>query len=138
KEIVQAHPDTLGNLEKKLECLERFFDWDESYGDSFVEKKENGKERLIAENEVNLKLEEIEQSLEVLTTTLQFAEKGGLDQDDIATIQEEFNEILEQIGLRAETQQTRKKSLPFMQLKSAFLSVQLEEIQSDESLIGLV
>ena len=106
KQIVQAHPDTLGNLEKKLEDLENFFDWDEAYGESFVEKKENGRERLLAENEVNIKLEEIEQSLEVLSTTLQFAEKGGLDRDDIATIQEEFQEILEQIGLRAETQHT--------------------------------
>lgn len=138
KEIVQAHPDTLGNLEKKLEYLENFFDWDETYGESFAEKKENGRERLIAENEVNSKLEEIEQSLEVLTTTLQFAEKGGLDQDDIATIQEEFNEILEQIGLKAETQQTQKKSLPFIKLKTALLSVRLEETQSDQSLIGLV
>jgi MscS family membrane protein len=138
KQIVQAHPDTLGNLDKKLEYLENFFDWDERYGESFAEKKENGRERLIAENEVNLKLEEIEQSLEVLTTTLQFAEKGGLDQDDIATIQEEFNEVLEQIGLKAETQQTEKKLLPFIKLKTALLSVQLEETQSDESLIGLV
>jgi MscS family membrane protein len=138
KQIVQAHPDTLGNLDRKLEYLENFFDWDEAYGESFVEKKENGRERLIAENEVNLKLEEIEQSLEVLTTTLQFAEKGGLDEDDIATIQEEFNEILEQIGLRAETQHTQQKSLPFMKLKTALLAVQLEETQVDESLIGLV
>ena len=138
KQIVQAHPDTLGNLEKKLEDLENFFDWDEAYGESFVEKKENGRERLLAENEVNIKLEEIEQSLEVLSTTLQFAEKGGLDRDDIATIQEEFQEILEQIGLRAETQHTQQKSLPFMKLKTALLSVKLEETQSDESLIGLV
>ncbi len=138
KQIVQAHPDTLGNLEKKLEDLENFFDWDETYGESFVEKKENGRERLIAENEVNIKLEEIEQSLEVLSTTLQFAEKGGLDRDDIATIQEEFQEILEQLGLRAETQHTQPKSFPFMKLKTALLLVKLEETQSDESLIGLV
>lgn len=138
KQIVQAHPDTLGNLEKKLEDLENFFDWDETYGESFVEKKENGRERLIAENEVNIKLEEIEQSLEVLSTTLQFAEKGGLDRDDIATIQEEFQEILEQLGLRAETQHTQPKSLPYMKLKTALLSVKLEETQSNESLIGLV
>ena len=137
KEIIQAHPDTLGNLEKKLECLDRFFDW-EDLDESFMDKKENGRERLVAENEVNLKLEAIEQSLEVLTTTLQFAEKGGFDKDDIATIQDEFNEILEEIGLTAETKDLRKKSFSFFKIKTPLLSVQLEETQSEESLISLV
>lgn len=137
KEIIQAHPDTLGNLEKKLECLDRFFDW-EDLDESFMDKKENGRERLVAENEVNLKLEAIEQSLEVLTTTLQFAEKGGLDKDDIATIQDEFNEILEEIGLTAETKDLSKKSFSLFKIKTPLLSVQLEETQSEESLISLV
>ena len=137
KEIIQAHPDTLGNLDKKLECLDRFFDWEE-HGESFTEKKENGRERLVAENEVNLKLEEIEQSLEALTATLQFAEKGGLDKDDIETIQDEFNLVLSEIGLTAETQDVSKKSFAFFKIKTPLLSVQLEETQSDESLIGLV
>ena len=137
KEIIQAHPDTLGNLDTKLECLDKFFDWDD-YQESFTEKKENGRERLLAENEVNLKLEDIEQSLEALGTTLEFAEKGGLNADEIAAIQEEFNIILEEIGLKADTESIKKGSLWPWNMQRKFLAVQLEETQSDETLIGLV
>jgi MscS family membrane protein len=138
RDIVQAHPDTVGNLERKLECLDRFFDWHGEFYEDFSAKKENGRERLLVENAVNLKLEEIEDSLEVLATTLQFAEKGGLNTEEIANIQEEFNGILEQFGLAAETQNINPNTLPFLRIKSPLLSVNLEEVQSDESLLGLV
>ena len=123
KEIIQAHPDTLGNIETKLACLANYYNCEEN-GHSFLEKKEKGRQRLLAENAVNEKLEEIEHALEALILTLQFAEKGGLKKDEIKTIQQEYECVLDLMGLTV-TNQMR-----------AFL--QLEETSDPKSLINLV
>ncbi|NER24619.1 MAG: mechanosensitive ion channel family protein [Symploca sp. SIO1C2] len=136
QEIIQAHPDTLGDIDTKLDCLERYYDWTD-VADDFVAKKENGKKRLLAENAVNEKLEEIEQSLEALIITLQFVEEGGLTQDEIETVQQEFNDVLELIGLTVLHQSVRRRS-SFFKLKQVPASFNLEETQDADSLIRLV
>ena len=123
QEIIQAHPDTLGDIETKLACLANYYNSQED-GHSFLEKKENGRQRLLAEKAVNETLEEIEQDLEALIITLQFAEKGGLTKDEIETIQQEYEYVLKLMGLSA-TQQVRAFS-------------QLEETSDPKSLINLV
>ncbi len=136
QEIIQAHPDTLGDIETKLDCLERYYDWTD-IADDFVSKKENGKKRLLAENEVNEKLEEIEQSLEALIITLQFVEEGGLTQEEIETVQQEFNDVLESIGLTAIHQSGSRRS-SLLKLQQVQASFALEESQDSDSLINLV
>ena len=136
QEIIQAHPDTLGNIETKIDCLSRYYNWEESAGSS-ITKKENGRQRLLAENKVNEKLDEIEQALEALIVTLQFAEQGGLTQDEIATIQEEYELILESIGFKIVVQKSRRQR-SFLNLKQMRVSFLLEETQDSDSLIYLV
>ena len=123
QEIIQAHPDTLGNIETKLACLAKYYKSDRN-SHSFIEKQENGRQRLLAERAVNETLEEIEDSLEALVLTLQFAEKGGLKKDDIETIQREYESVLKSIGL---TVTDKMKALS-----------QLEETSDPKSLINLV
>lgn len=88
REIVLAHPDTLGDIDEKLKYIDDFCL--ESADSHFLSKKEAGRLRLLAEQEVNSKLEEIEQALEALVVTLQFAEKGGLSEEDIEIVQQEY------------------------------------------------
>lgn len=136
QEIIQAHPDTLGNIETKLACLENYYDW-ATAADNFSEKKENGRQRLLAENAVNEKLEEIEQSLEALILTLQFLEEGGLERDEIVTIHDEYSTVLALIGVTAVRQHSRPQR-SFLNLQQGKTTVQLEETADADSLISLV
>ena len=92
EEIVLAHPDTLGDIDRKLEFIEEFYE-------NAAEQQTIGQARLLAEQEVNFKLEEISAFLESLVLTIQFAEKGGLTPEEIANIQQEYQEVLDLIGL---------------------------------------
>jgi MscS family membrane protein len=141
KEIIQAHPDTLGTIDVKLECLDKYFNWDEDEcADDFEEKKERGKARLEAENEVNMKLDEIEAMLEALMVTLQFAEKGGLNQDEIETVQEEFKYIMDLIGVEIITRKVQKTKLllPFFNILQNINLTSIEENSDEDTLIVLV
>lgn len=99
QEIVLAHPDTLGDMDAKLEVIDRYYNAEGSDA-ALVEQQEVGKSRLLAEQDVNLKLEEIEQALESLVVTVQFAEKGGLTQDERENVQQEYLAILELFGFQ--------------------------------------
>ena len=135
QEIIQAHPDTLGTIETKLDCLDRYYCW-ESVNSNFSKKKENGRQRLLAEQTVNKQLDRIEDSLEALSLTLQFVEKGGLNQDEIATVQAEYETILQLIGITITTQRSRRRSL--LSLPNSSILLQAEETSDPESLISLV
>lgn len=82
---------------------------------------------MLAESEVNLKLEEIEQALEALAVTLQFAEKGGLTQDKIENVQQEYRDVLSLIGLEAITTTQNNRSV-----------FEFQETRLDDTLIKLV
>ena len=141
KEIIQSHPDTLGNIDTKLECLDDYYNWtDDQYADSFEEKKEKGKARLTAENEVNSKLDEIEQTLEALILTISFLEEGGLDTEEIATIQAEFQGVLDLIGLEVREEPAKKPKfmLPFLKPLQIPNKLTLEESTEPDNLINLV
>ncbi|MEQ8756432.1 MAG: mechanosensitive ion channel family protein [Coleofasciculus sp. G1-WW12-02] len=125
-EIVFAHPDTLGDIEKKLAYIDQFYNPSNS-DTHFSYKKNMSRQRLILENEVNIKLEDIEQALEALMVMIQFAEKGGLDGEEIETIQQEYEEILHQIGLEVFRERQNKRIL-----------FKLQENESPDTLIGLV
>ncbi len=98
---ILAHPDTLGDIDRKLELMDCYYN---ALADKNLAKQQKlGKLRLLAESEVNLKLEEIDQALEALAVTLQFAEKGGLTQDEIDNVQQEYREVLTSIGIEVIT-----------------------------------
>ncbi|BAQ65215.1 mechanosensitive ion channel family protein [Geminocystis sp. NIES-3709] len=98
-EVVLAHPDTLANIEEKLTLIDRYYLCND-FSYHFNEQQSIGKLRLLAEQKVNEKLEEIEYSLEALVVTLQFAEKGGLTEEEITNIRQEYQQVLELIGLK--------------------------------------
>jgi len=123
--VILAHPDTLGNIDKKLEFMDCYYN--AIVDKNLAEQQELGKLRLLAESEVNLKLEEIDQALETLAVTLQFAEKGGLTQDEIDNVQQEYRDVLSLIGLSVITTTKNNGSV-----------FEFQETRSDSTLIKLV
>lgn len=104
EKIILAHPDTLGEIDGKIAIIDDYYQLEE-----LEDQQKLGKLRLLAEQEVNNKLEEIQICLESLEVTLKFAEKGGLTQDEIDNVQQEYRDILTLIGLEphSETQNNR-------------------------------
>jgi MscS family membrane protein len=99
EEIVLAHPDTLGNIEQKLELMDSYYIVDrEDFGSHLREQQEIGKLKIIAEQDIYSKLEEIDGSLRALAATIQFAEKAGLTAEEVENIQLEYKEALELMG----------------------------------------
>lgn len=136
-DIIRSHPDTLGNIDRKLKCMEEYFKWEENRN-KLQDKKKNGRMRLLAENQVNLKLEEIEEMLEALVVTLQFAEKGGLSEDDIKTVKQEYQDILNLIGLEVIVLQSSQNQRIFSRSRRGHRLIQFKETNSPDSLIGLI
>ena len=125
EKIILAHPDTLGDIDRKLEFIEEFYQ-DESGG---INSKQQtiGTLRLLAEQALIFKLEEIGAFLESLALTMQFAKKGGLTTEEIANIQQEFQEILSLIGLEVDADREEHWS-----------GATLKETKIEDSLIELV
>lgn len=114
EEVVLAHPDILGNIDLKLQVIgEYYIHGDEDNETVLIEQQELGKLRLLAEQEVNLKLEEIEQSLEALVATMQFAEIGGLTADEIENVQSEYQDILELVGFQLVHESNNRTGINF-------------------------
>ncbi|MDF5714507.1 MAG: mechanosensitive ion channel [Rhizonema sp. NSF051] len=99
QEIVLAHPDTLGDMEMKLEVIDEYYISKDSER-NLIKQQKVGKSRLLAEQAVDLKLEEIEQGLEALVATMQFVEKGGMSSEEIENVQQEYQGVLELIGFQ--------------------------------------
>ena len=102
-EIVLAHPDVLAEIEKKISLIDRYY-LNNDQSPSISEQQKIGRLRLLAEQKVNSKLQEIEEFLEALVLTLQFAEKGGLSSEEISNIRQEYEQILFFIGLDYSTE----------------------------------
>ncbi|MEH2467860.1 mechanosensitive ion channel family protein [Nostoc sp.] len=121
-EVIQAHPDTLGDIDLKLAQIDSYYQLEG------LENQQNiGKLRLLAEQEVNFKLEEITPALEALVVTLQFAEKGGMTNEEIENVQQEYREVLSAIGLEVVTEISGNRSV-----------FTLKENRSQDSLIELI
>jgi MscS family membrane protein len=99
EEIVLAHPDTLGDIDKKLEVIDQYYNLEEC-DPVLIEQQEIGKEKVMAEQAVNFKLEEVQQSLEALVVTMQFSEKGGLSEEEIENVQQEYEGVLDLMGFQ--------------------------------------
>jgi MscS family membrane protein len=122
QEVILAHPDTLGEIGQKLELFDRYYQLAE-----FSDQQEIGRSRLLAEQQVDAKLEEVSPSLEALAVTLQFAERGGMTQDEIENVQQEYRDVLSAIGLEVSTE-TQNNSIVFT----------FEETRTKDSLIELI
>ena len=98
EEIVLAHPDTVGDMDTKLEVIDEYYNSEDD--PNLIKQQKIGRLRLLAEQEVNFKLEEIEQALEALAAVMQFAEKGGMTPEEIENVQQEYQGVLELIGFQ--------------------------------------
>jgi MscS family membrane protein len=126
-EAILAHPDTLGNIDEKLKLIDKYYKTTE-VGTEFSEfnqvKKEIGRQRLLAEREVNKKLQQIHQALEDLVEKIQILEKGGLETEESRKIQGYYLDIVKLIGLELVTERQGKRRL-----------ARLEEAPEENSLI---
>ena len=107
--VVLSHPDTLGNIDRKLEFIDKY------YGSSGTtvnvdRKREAGKKRLIAERAVNIQLNKIEKSFEILAQKIDLLEEGGLDIDEIRSIQGDFLEICDNVGLEVQSERAGRRN----------------------------
>lgn len=122
EKIILAHPDTLGEIDRKMELIDSYYTMEE-----LKYQQALGKSRLLAEQEVNYKLEEIQVGFESLVVTIQFAEKGGLSLDEIENIQQEYLGIMSSIGL-----------MPITQSENNTAVYSLKETKVNDTLIELV
>ena len=117
EEVVLAHPDILGDIDHKLRVIDEYYIHEDEDNESvLIEQQELGRLRLLAEQEVNLKLEEIEQSLEALVATMQFAEIGGLTADEIENVQSEYQDVLELIGFQLVHESNNRTGVNFEEI----------------------
>ena len=96
--VVLAHPDTLGDIDQKIELLDRFFGASLS-PDRVSKKREAGRTRLLAERDLNLRLADVEAAFDQLSQNITRMEDSGLDQTEIRTIQGDYLDICQMIGL---------------------------------------
>ncbi|MEH2054862.1 MAG: mechanosensitive ion channel family protein [Nostoc sp.] len=98
QQIIVGHPDTLGELDEKLQHLDSFAALREAQGDK-LSKKEAGRLRLLIEKDVNSYLQKIEQAFEDFIKEIKKLEKGGLNSEELKIIQKNYLEILNIVGL---------------------------------------
>ncbi|EGJ30783.1 MULTISPECIES: mechanosensitive ion channel family protein [Moorena] len=96
--VILAHPDTMGLIDRKLELLEKFYGFSKP-GIRAEQKRKVGLIRLKAEQKVNHKLEEIENAFDRLSEQVDRFENEGLEYSEIRIIQGDYLNICEQMGL---------------------------------------
>ncbi|HEY9665885.1 MAG TPA: mechanosensitive ion channel family protein [Coleofasciculaceae cyanobacterium] len=129
RDVVLGHPDTLGNLEEKLQLLENFSGLNE-VPESKLFKRETSRVRILAEKEVNRQLKKIEEGFADFTKKIKAFKKGGLNKDELKILQNEYLEILKLVGLHVVTDRQAKQ-----------LRARVEEdpnLAVQDTLIGLI
>ena len=115
EEVVLSHPDTLGDTNKKLVAIENFYRMTDQLLESeenLSSKKETGRQRLIAEEKVKVKLEEIKKAITELVSKIKFMEMEGLDSGEVRAIQGYYLDIVRMVGLETVSEKQRgQKSL---------------------------
>ncbi len=131
REVILAHPDTLGNIDEKLQLLDLYYKISEDFTE-FQEnqkfKKDIGRERLLAEKSVNRHLEKINKNFTDLVEKIQIFEKGGLEAEEARKIQNYYLEIVNFIGLEVVTERQGKQRWSKLR----------ESPEQESTLIGLV
>ncbi len=103
KDVVMAHPDTLGENNHKLEMMDRYFGFSGPQTNA-GEKLETGRIRVSIEGSLNHILSRIEDDAETLRYKIEDLEQGGLDKNEIEVIKTDFINICTLIGLSTQIQ----------------------------------
>jgi len=111
REVVLAHPDTLGNIDEKLEVLNAYYNFTDEpeFREHQSAKTELAFQRLLAEKDVNDHLIKIQKSLLALVDKIQFIEKDGLDADEARNIQVYYLELAKITGLEVARERQGKQ-----------------------------
>ncbi|MBF2086825.1 MAG: mechanosensitive ion channel [Thermoleptolyngbya sp. C42_A2020_037] len=113
-EIVNGHPDILGDLDEKLRCLDSFFGLKQAE-DGEISKVEAGRLRLLAYKKLNDQLQLVESKLEALVANIRLLEKGGLRKEELRNLAGDFQTILSLFGLRLVGDRPEKKGRSHLQ-----------------------
>ena len=129
KNVALAHPDTLGATEDKIRLIDDYYGY---AGNPEIkeQKKVAARQRLCAEQSVNGQLAKVEQALDQLSDKIGHLEKGGLDNDELRTIQRDYVEICEMLGLEVMTERKGRRKRSSL--------VEMQGMASEEAMIGLV
>ncbi len=117
EEVVLSHPDTLGELNNKLVAIENFYRMTDQLldnEDNLLSKKESGRKRLIAEEKVKVKLEEIKNAITELVSKIKFMEMEGLDSGEVRLIQRYYLDIVRIVGLEPVSEKQKGEKLLFL------------------------
>ena len=128
REIVIGHPDTLANFDEKLKSLDSFYGLKEAT-ESHLSKKDAGRRRIELEKEVNLQLKKIHDEFETLIQEIKVLERGGLDIQELKSIQKTYLEILNLVGMVIITERKGKRQRSWLEEN---------ESRDKSTLIGLV
>lgn len=136
EKVVMAHPDTLGNIDDKLNLLDEFYGAsDES--PRTQHKKEVARSRLLAEKAVNTCLEKVENGFEALSNAISHAEDMGFDDSEMRGIQAEYMEICQLIGLEPDYRSIDRSNRSRQNLKNVEL-VEVTHVDDRPTLIYLI
>jgi len=113
REVVLAHPDTMGSIDEKLKYIQKYYEWQDQVEEGKeLSKREAGRQRLLAEKEVNKRLQKVEETFEELKAEINKLEKGGIDKEEAITVQRKYIEIAKDVGLElvGDRQKKRKRT----------------------------
>lgn len=128
--IILAHPDTLGNVDRKLQVLDEYFGMSGEQTKA-THKRDAGRLRLLAEKEVNAVLSKVEQALDHFSEKISQMEDGGLNKEEIKIIQRDFMEVCQMIGLEVLSDR-------LVRSKRLWLEESPKAVAGEEMLIGLM
>ncbi|NEQ37115.1 MAG: mechanosensitive ion channel family protein [Okeania sp. SIO3I5] len=118
EEVILSHPDTLGELDKKLVAIENFYRITDQLLDSednLLSKKDAGRQRLIAEEKVKVKLQEIKKAIDELVNKIKFMEMEGLDSAEVRAIQGYYLDVVRMVGLETVSEKQKGQRSLYLQ-----------------------
>ncbi|WP_084763321.1 mechanosensitive ion channel family protein [[Scytonema hofmanni] UTEX B 1581] len=128
--VILAHPDTLGNVDRKLKMLNEYFGMSEEPTKA-LQKREAGQLRLLAEKQVNALLAKVEQAFDDLSDKISRMEDGGLDKEEIRNLQRVFMDICQMIGMEVLSDR-------LVRSKRVWLEESPEAVAAEGALIGFI
>ncbi len=115
EEVIMGHPDTLGDINKKLEAIESFYrarDQLLEEKEGVLSKRESGHMRLETELRLNTTLDKMTELMMDLSNKIQIMERSGLDVSEAREIQGYYLDVVKLTGLEmVSDRQGRRKSL---------------------------
>jgi MscS family membrane protein len=102
QDVVLAHPDTLGDIDHKLEVTDQYFGFS-GLQMGAEEKREAGRTRLQQEQILNEKLNQLETQTSNLKHKIKQLEEGGLDETELDLIKHDFLDLCQLVGLSPQT-----------------------------------